>query len=215
VKAPPKALPPAAIVAERDRLIGSAEPEWQPLLDRLCRATVWNQLSKRSPVITRPQLIEQLGTVDGKWSDRDLAVRAVLLNSYCLVTLGARTFTTAEKDERGYPYLTRADRLRAEAAALLEEGEDSEAAEHARAIERAAAFCEREAYDITAAFDEADTPRAKRHQVSPHVRGFCRRLAEAMRYIYGDASYGTVASIATAAFDRTDISKEHVRYWCK
>src|SRR5262249_1027979 len=101
------------------------------------------------------------------------------------------------------------------AAALLEEGEDSEAAEHARAIERAAAFCEREAYDITAAFDEADTPRAKRHQVSPHVRGFCRRLAEAMRYIYGDASYGTVASIATPAFDRTDISKEHVRYWCK
>src|SRR5262249_50306579 len=160
-------------------------------------------------VITRSQLIEQLGTVDEKWSDQDLAVRAVLLNSYCLVTLGARTFTDAEKYEPVNSYLMRADRLRAEAAALLEEGEDSEAAEHARAIERAAAFCEREAYDVVAAFEDDNPPEVERHQVPPHVRGFCMRLAEAMRYIYGDTSYGTVASIATAAFNQT-ISKENV-----
>ena len=179
MKAPPKALPPAAIVAERDRLISepSFEPEWQPLLDRLCRISIWNQLSKRNPAITRPQLIEQLGTVDGEWSDEDLALRAVLLNSFYLVTLGARTVTGAEKNERVDPYLARADRLRAEAAALLEEeGEDSEAAEHARAIERAADFCEREAYDIAAAFDDDDTPMVKRHQKPPHMRGFCMRL---------------------------------------
>jgi hypothetical protein len=214
VKAPPpKPLPPPAIVAERDQLI-SFEPEWQPLLDRLCSIPIWNQLSKRSPVIPRPQLIKQLGTVDEKWSDRDLALQAVLLNSFYLVTLGVRTFTATEENERVHPYLARADRLRAEAAALLEEGEDSEAAEHARAIERAAAFCEREAYDIEAAFDENDTLRVQRHQASPYVRGFCRRLTEAMRFIYGDVLYGTVASIATEAFNQT-ISKEHVRYWCK
>jgi len=36
-----------------------------------------------------------------------------------------------------------------------------------------------------------------------------------MRRLYGDVLREMVASIANAALNRTDVSKEEIRYWCK
>jgi len=67
---------------------------------------------------------------------------------------------------------------------------------------------------VVTTLDEGDIPLFKRHQIPQHVREFCMRLAEAMRYIYGDVLRGTVASIATAALGH-QVSAANVRFWCE
>jgi hypothetical protein len=236
VKAPPEILLPSAIVAERDRLISWSYfmRAWRPILDRLCNATteaekkrpadsIWKQLNRRSPVIARPQLIEQSpkwcmgGVPDEKWSDRDIALQVVFLNSFSLAVSGEETITAAEKKRLVDSYRERARRLRNEASGLRNEaalyrgmGELSEAAEHGQAIVRAAAWCEAEAEEIFR--DEMLV--VSRHQGAPQVRAYCTRLAEVTRLVYGDVSRGAVAAIATAALDYK-VTIPNVRYWCE
>jgi integrase len=152
-KAPSEILLPPAIMAERDRLIGwrNFMRAWRPLLDRLCKITIWNQLSKCRPVITRAQLIEHSpqwcigGVPDEKWSDRDIALQVAFLNSFSLAISGMQTITVGEKKRKVDSYRERARRLRKEAAWFKGRGIPSEPAEHGWAIERAAAWCEAEA----------------------------------------------------------------------
>jgi hypothetical protein len=221
MKAPPEVLPPAAIVAARDWLIGRPNfmRAWRPILDRLREIPVWNQLNRRKPIIARAQLIEQLpkwlGEMpDEKWSDRDpdVALQVVFLNSFFLAVSGMETITAAEKKRLVDSYRERARRLRKEAALFKGMGELSEAAEHGRAVERAAAWCKAEADEIVSTRD--DMLVVGRHQGAPHVRAYCMQLAEIMRLLYGNVLRGTVASIATAAFNQI-VSKDNVRYWCE
>jgi hypothetical protein len=199
---------------------------WRPLLDRLCNTTIWIQLNRRSPVIPRAQLIEQSpkwcmgGMPDEKWSDRDIALQVVFLNSFSLAVLGLQTITAAEKKRRVDSYRERARRLREEAAGLREGaalfrgmGMASEAEKHCRAIEHAAAWCEAEAEEMVSQ-DDPNHPLVGRHQEPPHMRAYCMQLAEVMRLLYGDVLRGMVASIATAAFSQA-VSKANVRYWCE
>jgi hypothetical protein len=227
VKAPPKILPPLAIVAEKKWLTSQSyfRPEWEPVLDRLCGASIWSQLNKRSPVVAGHQLIERwaqwrMGEVpDEKWLDRDVALQVAFLESFFLAVSGMKTITAAEQKELVDSYRGRARRLRQEAAWLKEKGEASEAAEHGRAIERAAAWCEAEADEMVSAEDpnhplHDNALLVDRHQAPPHVRAYCVLLAEAMRLLYGTNLRGTVAAIATAALDQ-QVSAANVRYWCE
>jgi hypothetical protein len=171
---------------------------WRPILDRLCKAaienekkrpvdSIWKQLNRRNPVIARPQLIEQLpkwcmgGMPDEKWSDRDIALQVVFLNSFSLAIAGTQTVTAAEKKRLIDSYREQAKRLRNEARGLRNAaaffrgmGMLSEAEEHCRAVERAAAWCDAEAREI---FGE-ETLVVGRHQAPPHVPAYCMRLAE-------------------------------------
>jgi hypothetical protein len=217
VKASPKILLPPAILAERDLLTGQPhfKPERQPLLDRLCKATVWGQLSKRRPAIARPQLIEKwselhLGAApDGKRTDRELALQMAFRSAFLLAIsdVGVRTVSVAEQGETADFYRKKVKQFQDEASLLGEIFE--EAAEHARAL---AAF-----YEWIA--DDSSLPAhpslvASRHQKSAHVRGYCVLLGNFMRLHYGNVLREMVASIASAAFNQA-VSKEHVRYWCK
>jgi hypothetical protein len=225
VKALPEILLPPAIVAERDRLINWPwfMRAWRPILNRLCGTTAWNQLSKRSPLIARAQLIEQLpkwclGEMpDEKWSDRDIALQVVFLNSFSFVISGTQTVTAAEKRSLVDSYRERAKRLRDEAKELRNAaaffrgmGMLSEAEEHCRAVERAAAWCEAEAEEIF----KDEMLVVSRHQAPPHVRAYCMCLAGVTRLLYGDVLRGVVAAIATAALDYK-VAIPNVRYWCE
>jgi hypothetical protein len=231
VKAPPEILPPPVIVAERDRLINwpNFMRAWRPILDRLCETTVWSQLSRRDPLIARTQLIEQSpkwcmeGMPDKKWSDRDIALQVVFLNAFSLTISGMQTITPAEKKRLVDSYREQARRLRNEAAWFrgLLQGEASEAAEHGRAVLRAAAWCETEADEMVSRDDpnhplHDDRLVVDRHQVPAHVRAYCIQLAEVTRLLYGDVLRGTVAAIATKALGlRVSVTAANVRYWCE
>jgi hypothetical protein len=244
MRGPPEVLPPPAIVAERDRLIGRPYfmRAWRPTLDRLSkatatapdggevRATIWNQLSRREPIIARAQLIEQskwsprIGEVpdDEKWSDRDIALQVVFLNSFFLTVSGVKTITAAEKKRLVDSYREQARRLRKEAAWFkrLEMGLASEAAEHGRAVERAAAWCKAEADEMASEEDPShplhdNTLVVGRHRKGlPHVRAYCIRLAQIMYLLYDDVLYGTVASIASVALD-CSVTKQQVIDWTR
>ena len=204
---------------------------WQLILDRLRGAPTWNRLSRHRLIIARAQLIEQLSKwrfmgemPDEKWSDRDVALQVVFLNAFFLTVSGMKTITAAEKKRLVNSYRERARQLRNEAAWfrgmwVRGMGEASEAAEHRRAVERAAAWCEAEADEMVSAEDpnhplHDDTLVIGRHQGAPHVRAYCMQLAEIMRLLYGDVLRGTVAAIATAALDH-QVSAANVRYWCE
>jgi hypothetical protein len=160
------------------------------------------------------------GTPDEKWSDGDIALQVVFLNSFSLAVLGGEAITAVEKTRRVDSYRERARRLREEATGLREEaglfrgiGMASEAAKHGRAIEYAAAWCEAEAEEIVSQ-DDPRHPLVGRHYGQPHVRPYCTQLAAVTRLLYGDVGYGTVASIATAVLDQT-VTTANVRYWCE
>src|SRR5262249_13316722 len=218
MKAPPEILLPSAIVAERDWLIAQPnfKPERQPLLDRLCKATVWDQLSKHSPAIARPRLIEEwlrshLGAApDGKRTNQELALQIAFRAAFLLAISNIETRTAAEEKETVDFYRKKIKEFQKEASLLAEVSE--EAAEHARTL---AAFYAARGMDR----DEPplQNPRllVHRHQKPPRVRAYGVLLADVMRRLYGDVLREIVASIANAAFDRTDVSKEDVRYWCK
>jgi hypothetical protein len=158
---------------------------------------------------------------DGTWSDRDIALQVVFLNSFSLAIWPGQTITPAEKKRLVDSYREQARRLRNEAAWFrgLLMGEASEAAEHGRAVARAAAWCEAEAHEMVSAEDpnhplHDDMLVVGRHQGPPHVRAYCMQLAEIVRLLYGDVLRGTVASIATAGLDYP-VSIANVRYWCE
>ena len=136
MKAQPSKAPLAAIVAERDWLTNKRfygqffRSEWQPILDKLCKDAVWNQLSKCKPVIGRAQLIELWtrsrglvtdDTLDESVSDKDVALRAAFLQSFFLAVFQEQTITTGEIKKRVDAYRERAERLRDEASAFVEE----------------------------------------------------------------------------------------------
>jgi hypothetical protein len=180
VKVPPKLLPPAAIVAERDWLTNERfygqffRSEWQPILDRLCKDAVWDQLRKRKPVVGRAQLIDLWtrarglvtgDTPDESVSDKDVALRAAFLESFFLAVFGERTITTGEIKKRADAYRERAERLRDEAGAFLREGAGicnffdlpvGDPQEHAQALNRAAAWYEAEADQLIVLIDHRD-----------------------------------------------------------
>jgi hypothetical protein len=108
MRAPPEVLPPPAIVAARDCLIGQfhiSHPGWQPLLDSLSKAKAWHYLGKkRHPVITRAQLIDRCHMTcmreilnNKKWSDQDIALQMIFLDSFILTIAGAKTTTAADR----------------------------------------------------------------------------------------------------------------------
>jgi hypothetical protein len=192
---------------------------WHPLLERLCDTTIWIQLGKKSPIIARVQLIEESpkwcsgGMPDEKWSDKDIALQVVFLNSFSLAILRPRTITAAEKNRLVDSYREQARRLRENAAWFegLRMGMASVAAKYGRIIESAAVWCEAEAEDV---LHEDDILLVDRHQKSPNVRAYCMQLAQATRLLYGDALYGTIASIASVSLVY-DVSPADVRYWCE
>jgi hypothetical protein len=216
VRAPPEVLPPSAIVAERDWLIAqpSFKPERQPVLDRLCKATVWNQLSRRSPVIAWAQLIREWSdshqgkAPDEKWSDRELALQEAFRAAFFFAISNIRTHTPAEERETVNFYREKAKQFQEEASFLVALSE--EAAGHAHALA--------EWYEaITDELGSTVTPPnlfVSRHQKSPQVRAYCVLLGGRMRRLYGHVLREMVASIATAAFNQS-VSKEDVGYWCK
>lgn len=218
MKAPPKVLPPPAIVAERDRLIGRPdfEPEWQPILDRLCKDKVWGQLGKRSPAIARPQLIEQWSRLhqgeepDEKWSDRDIALQVVFLESFFLVFLHARTITDADQKNLRAAWRVEAVRLRAEAAIIEEHMGEA----YAKDLKFAAKLAELDSLDEPWLDDLDPRLRIGRHQGPPSVRAYCILLSDVTRLLYGDVLRGMLAAIAAAALDR-QVSPANVRYWCE
>jgi hypothetical protein len=226
VKVPPRRLQVPAILAERDWLIAQPffKPERQALLDRLCKAsplspriegpgTIWHQLSKHSPTIARPLLIKKWSddhqvTPDEKWTNQELALQMAFRSAFFLAIsdVAVRTFTVSEQREMKGFYRKKVQQFQEEAS-LLENFE--EAAEHARAL---AKFYEWIGNDSL--FLPNPSLVVRRHQIAPHVRGYCILLGNFMRIHYGRVLREIVARIATAAFNK-DVSKEDVRYWCK
>jgi hypothetical protein len=217
VKAPPEVLLPAAIIAERARLIRRQNfmRAWHPLLDRLCKTTVWNQLGKYKPVVTRAELIERIAAApkwcmgsapDEKWSDRDLALQAAFLRSFFLAVEDPQTITLAEKREIVDSRRERAKQLREVAEWFEKIGVTA----HRDTCESLAAWCESEA-DEVAGWDDATV--VARNQTSPWVRAYCVQLAHVMRLLYGKQCRGIVAAIASAVLGR-NVTRDHVRYWC-
>src|SRR5262249_13057026 len=192
------------------------QPEWQPIFDRLCKDKVLHQLAKRSPAIACPQLTKQCSeshqgeAPDEKRTNRELALQMAFRAAFFLAISNVRTQPAAEQREAADFYRKKIKELQKEASLLAEVSE--EAAEHARAL---AAFYAALGMDR----DEPplQNPRllVHRHQKPPQVRAYCVLLAGNMRRLYGDVLREMVASIANAALNRTDVSKEDIRYWCK
>jgi hypothetical protein len=216
VKRSPEQFLPAAIVAERDWVAGRPyfKPEQRPLIERLCNATIWNRLNRRSPVIARVKLIREWSeshpekAPDGERSDRELALQMAFRGAFYLAISNMRTYTPAEDREWVSFYRKKALQFQQEASWVRDLSE--EAAEHARALA--------EWYEaVTAELDSGATHPSLvvgRHQKPPHMRAFCVLLGGIMRRLYGHVLRETVASIATAAFNKA-VSKEDVGYWCK
>jgi hypothetical protein len=110
------------------------------------------------------------------------------------------------------------DSYRAQALRLIDLRHHVE--EYARAIERAAAWCEAEADHMMAIASDPNHPDylgdliVARHQEPPHVRAYCILLSKITRLLYGDVLRGVVASIATVALGHA-VSPANVRYWCE
>jgi hypothetical protein len=106
--------------------------------------------------------------------------------------------------------------VRAQALRLI--GLRGQAEEYARAIESAAAWCEAEAdwmMDIGRDPNHPSHPLlVKRRRGPPHVRAYCILLAEFMYLLYGNALYGTVASIASESLD-CPVTKQQVIDWTR
>jgi hypothetical protein len=232
MRAPPEVLPPPAIVAARDCYESHFLQAWQPLLNSLSKAKVWHRLGKYDPIIPRAQLIDRCYAISylkkisdsEKWSDRDVALQVVFLNSFILTIAGMKTITAAEKKDLADSYRKQARRLRY-AATWLErrdpasEPASEEAAEHGQAVKRVAVWCEKEADEI----DDKDPNKTffdntlvvSRHSKgAPPVRAFCIKIAELMRLLYGKVLYETVIAITHAALG-AEVTKENLRYWCK
>lgn len=218
MRAPPETLPPPAIVAERDWIIGhfNFKQGQQIILDRLCKDKVWHQLAKRSPAITRPLLIEkwseshQGAAPDEKGTNRELALQMAFRGAFFLAISNVQTETAAERRESADFYRKRIKQLQKEASLLAEVSE--EAAEHARSL---AAFYAALGMDRDEPPLQAPRLLVHRHQKPPQMRAYGVLLAGVMRNLYGDVLREIIASIVNAAFNRTDISKEDIRYWCK
>jgi hypothetical protein len=228
MRAPPEVLPPPAIVAVRDcPYVIEHHQARQPLLDSLSKAKLWHRLGKRHPAMTRAQLIDRCHAVwrmreifdNEKWSDRDVALQVVFLNSFILAGLGMKTTTAAEKKDLVNFYRERAKQLRDAAAWLIEcPQNDMEAEEHGQAVERAAAWCEKEADEM----DDKDpnqtfydnTLVVGRQRGSPRLRAYCIKLAELMHLLYGNTLYGTVASIVSVALN-CSVTKQQVIDWTR
>jgi hypothetical protein len=221
MKAPPEVSPPPAIVAVRD----DWQPipvEWQPILDSLSKAKVWHSLGKRHPVITREKIPKWLmrGMLDDKkWSDQDVALQVVFINSFLFAISGVETTTAAKNKDLADSYRKRAKQLRDAAAWLIECPQNiGETEEHCEAIEHAATWYEMEACQIVdkefLAHIGNDVLVVERQRGPPQVHAYCLQLAEVTRLLYGNVLYGTVIAITHAALG-TKVSIENLRYWCK
>jgi hypothetical protein len=183
------------------------------------------------------------GVLNG--SDRDIATQIVFLNSVYLGSAESGTSTVAEYKKIAESYRAQAERLRTEAKELLEArrrnrpdisfspdpaassaraqalrliGLRRQAEENARAIERAAAWCEAEADWMTDIGRDPNHPShpllVERHRGPPHVRVYCMQLAEITRFLYDDVLYGTVASIASVALNHP-VKKQQIIDWTR
>jgi hypothetical protein len=167
-------------------------------------------LNSRSPVIARVKLIRLWSenhleeAPDGEWSDRELALQIAFRGAFYLAISNMRTYTPAEDKETVSFYRKKALEFQQEASSLRDISED--AAEHARAL---AQF-----YETVFAVATHPSLLVGRHQKSPHIRAYCVLLGDLMRRLYGHVLRETVASMATAAFNK-HVSKEDVGYWCK
>jgi hypothetical protein len=183
------------------------------------------------------------GVLNG--SDRDIATGMVFLESIYLGVAEPETSTVAEYKKIAESYRAQAERLRtgakeleeargrkrpdisfspdpavdsARAQALRLIGLRGQAEENARAIKRAAAWCEAEADWMRDIGNDPSHPShpllVERHRGSPHVRAYCMQLAEITHFLYDDVLYGIVASIASKALD-CPVMKQQVIDWTR
>jgi hypothetical protein len=218
MKAPPEVLPP--IVPVRDWLSAG---DWhhvgqQHLIDELAENPIWKQLYKHKPIITRTQLIKQrymkMGEEmpdDKKWSDRDIALQVVFLNSFFFRISGMRTTTVAKEKRQADSYRKRAKLFRKTAYLLNEEGH-FHFKEEREAVERVAAWYEAKA-DETVSLDKQLVVRRDQESRS-FARAFCIQLSKITRLLYGKVLYPKVAALSRAVYG-TYVSKSHVRYWSR
>ena len=240
MRASPEVLPPPAIVAARDWLLGQSYGRpLQFLIDRLAKEPIWKQLNKRHPVVPHSQLAvwSKIAALNG--SDRDIATQEVFLRSVYIGSTKPETVTEASYKKIADSYRTQAERLRIEAKEL--EGArrrnrptvafspaasrsvkaqalrliqlQNQAEGYVGAIESAAAWCEAEADWMIKNIDCEDNLLVKRHRKGlPSARAYCILLAKVTRSLYGDVLYGTVAKIASVALDRT-VTPQQVIDW--
>jgi hypothetical protein len=146
---------------------------------------------------------------DDAWSDNEIALRIIFCHAVWCV--GSRAFTISELQAEAEAYRLQASRLREEAV-TLDRGPGSSG--HVAALNAAAAYCDEQAKGV---WWPANFPGliARRSQGDPSVRGYCARLADETRTIYGRDLRGIIANIANWAFKRSDVTSQRVRDWLK
>jgi hypothetical protein len=124
MKAPSDASLPPAVVAERERIIRWPyfKPERRAIIERLCNAKIWNQLSRHKPVMTRPRLIREWSwePPDEKWSDRELALQLAFHGAFFIAISGIQTISRAETGKTVNFYREKAKQFQKEAVRLAE-----------------------------------------------------------------------------------------------
>src|SRR5262249_41957752 len=147
---------------------------------------------------------------DEKGTNRELALQMAFRGAFFLAISNVQTETAAERRESADFYRKRIKQLQKEASLLAEVSE--EASEHAGSL---AGFYVAVGMDSTAPPLQPPRLLAPRHKKPPQMRAYGVLLAGVMRNLYGDVLREIIASVVNAAFNRTDISKEDIRYWCK
>jgi hypothetical protein len=223
----PTWLPPA--VAEEAEGLAQERPEHEELLRRLAldprMESVWRELKKYKPC-KRADLEKwwRHGKPTGV-STKDMALKLTFRCAFFTAMLEkSAIITIAEHRALIDSYEQQAARLRAEAGKLRERGEASGATwirqafeEHAEAVERAAARCERGAAHLSAV-DPAhpDTPIIERDKGWRREMDFADMLAtHVMQPVYGTPLYGTVATLTNVALHKYSVEARHVRDWLK
>jgi hypothetical protein len=148
---------------------------------------------------------------DAKWSDSELALRAVYCHAVYYAANRVSSLAKADIDKEVEEHRQRANRLRKESA-RMRGGEGSEGSHHASALDEAAAYCDEQA-DLMYFFNRGLI--TKRHQGDPEIRGYCMMLVDEMRRVYGHEMRGSVAAIANSVFALRTLTDQRIRDWIK
>jgi len=227
----PEWLPP--VVTEEAEELAQNRPEDEELLRRLATdprmESVWREIKKHNS--SEPIDWERWSSNERKpkgLSNEDIALKLTFRYAFFIALHAihekSTIVTVAEHKALVDSYEQQAARLRAEAAKLRERGDASRATwiwrayeEHAEAVERAAARCEREAAYLMAV-DPAhpDTPVIERDKGWRREMSFADMLTtEVMQPLYGTPLYGTVATVINVALAKSSVEARHVRDWLK
>jgi hypothetical protein len=228
----PEWLPP--VVAEEAESLAQERPEDEELLRRLATdprmESVWREIKEHnsSEHIDWERWSSNERRPTGL-SNEDIALkltfRCAFFHALHVIHEKSTIATIAEHKALIDSYKQQAARLRTEAAKLRERGDASRATwiwrayeEHAEAVERAAARCEKDAAELLAV-DPAhpDTPIIERDKGWRREMDFADMLAtQVMQPLYGTPLYGTVATVTNVALlTRRSVEARHVSDWLK